>query len=608
MYQKPDQEGQARDKDQWQSELCQLVLKEWELGQTYVDELNELYDDLYDMLRGGRVVWTAISYISQKMWGAEPVIGVVGFNKKGCWQREMLFQTWMAQDKYFLTLVHGLLRLLLNGTVIIKKGWRQVLQTREREATTPVWDSEGQMAYQNANVKFSVPIKDHPEDIVLNNKNVVVDWMLRPGQDITKGRFIIHREVVDIGSLYASPINYMNLDDVPRGTIQRTSESEDHAINRQKDFQENPPESDIYAETEIFERQGLMPVKVKKNGDLIPLSDKEEIYKKDTEWRQMIVGVCDHKNPVLVRWEENEYDEMGYVSGHVYLDPERWQSQGLVEPAKDVFTAMDDNLNAMFDEIWKNLMPPVIFNKYMVDEWDTIKWAPSQKWLMKGAPGDNVLIPRGTEVTQDAWQKHLMLDDEGRLITSVMPATQGLDKSKTATQGVINTQFSTGKLDFLVKMIEVTWLVPSVQMTMRFAQKFAHPLTFIAILGEHFRFDRWQEEYKYVPVASSVKLPEQKETEIQQDIQLVQIVQGFQNPNTAKVINYFLGNIIRNRGYPQVAELFDEGFFEPQTDAGNLQMIDRQLGQGPQNEYGLPMSQQERGMRQRTYEPRGLLQ
>ncbi|MGY5852139.1 MAG: hypothetical protein RTU92_01075 [Candidatus Thorarchaeota archaeon] len=625
MYQKPGSKRSA-DKPEWQGNLCKFVITEWDKGQSFTSDLNELYDDLYEMLRGGRpnktydwqsdlslrkafqVVWTMISYVSQKIWGAEPVIGVEGFNKKGCWQREMLLQTWMAQDKYFLTLVHGLLRLGLNGVVIVKKGWKQVLQSREQERTIPVWDSEGQMVYRNENVRYTIPLKDHPEDTVLNNKNVVVDWMLRPGQMITEGRFIIHRETVDIASLYASPINYMNLDDVPHGTLQSTDEHADKPSVRQQDDPDSPPESDIYAETEIFERQGVFPVKVKKNGDVIPLFDKKDIYKEDTEWRHMIVTIADKKNPVLVRWEDNPYGEMGYVSGHMYLDPERWQSQGIVEPAKDVFGAMDDNLNASFDEIWKNLMPPVIFNKHMVQDWDTIKWAPGQKWMMQGNPSDNVMITRGTEITRDAWQKHMLLDDEGRLITSVMPGTQGNDKSKTATQGVINTQFSTGKLDFLIRMIEVTWLIPSVQMTMRFAQQFAHPLTFIAILGEHFRFDQWQEEYKYIPSASSVKLPEQKETEIQQDIQLIQVAQGFQNPNTAKVVNYFLANIIRNRGYPQVAELYDEGFFEPSSDSGNFQMIERQLGQGASNEYGLPMSPQERGMRQRTFEPRGLMQ
>jgi hypothetical protein len=73
-------------------------------------------------------------------------------------------------------------------------------------------------------------------------------------------------------------------------------------------------------------------------------------------------------------------------------------------------------------------------------------------------------------------------------------------------------------------------------------------------------------------------------------------------------MNYFLANILRNRGLPQVAEMFDEDWFEPSTESGNLAMINKMLGQGPQNEYGLPMSQQERGMRMRTYEPRGLLQ
>ena len=139
------------------------------------------------------------------------------------------------------------------------------------------------------------------------------------------------------------------------------------------------------------------------------------------------------------------------------------------------------------------------------------------------------------------------------------------------------------------------------------AQKFAHPLTFIAILGRPFKFDEgYKEEYKYVPVASSVKAEHQKEAEIQQDIQLIQIVASVPNPNTPKVINQLMANIFRNRNNPDIAAQFDEGYYEPTTAAGNMQMLDRMSG--PSNQNGIPMSQDETSVRQSTFEPRGLIQ
>ena len=38
----------------WETELVALIDEEWEKGSTYCSDLNELYDDVYAMLRGER--------------------------------------------------------------------------------------------------------------------------------------------------------------------------------------------------------------------------------------------------------------------------------------------------------------------------------------------------------------------------------------------------------------------------------------------------------------------------------------------------------------------------------------------------------------------------
>jgi len=607
-----------KETPEWESKVCLQIKEEWTNGRQYVSKLNDMYDDIYKMIRGGRpeknydwqsnftlrkafqITWTFIAYIAQKIYGAYPVISVDGFDDKGCWQRERLLEVWMAKDKYFLVLVLGLLRLVLNGTVFIKKGWRQVLISKEQKGTFPVWDSEGNIAYERGSITASIPKEDRPDDVVLNNKDVVVDWMLKPGQDIKEARFIIHREVVDMASLYNSKINYMNLDNVKFTNLQGTDEAFEHGKARSEDDQDSPPGSSLYKEGEVFERQGIWPVKVNKKGKITPIFDKEEIYSEGTEWRSMIATVA---GDTLIRWEENPYGEKTYVAGMMYLDSERWDGIGLIEPAKDILVAQDDNVNAMFDEIWRNLMPPTAMNRYAVHEWDSIKHAPGQVWLMQGPPRDNIYPFPSTNITSDAWQKHALLEGEGQLITPVNHNIQGAGQEKTATLGVLNTQASTGKMDFLIQMIEVSWLIPSSEMSLRFAQMFAHPLTFLTILGEPFKFDRFLNEYKFQPAASSVKLPEQREAEIQQDIQLLQIVQAINNPGTPKIMNQLMSNIFRNRNKPHMAKFFDENFFEPNTEAGNLQMMDRMLG-APSNEQGIEMSGTERGMRESTFQPR----
>ena len=152
-------------------------------------------------------------------------------------------------------------------------------------------------------------------------------------------------------------------------------------------------------------------------------------------------------------------------------------------------------------------------------------------------------------------------------------------------------------------MIEITGLIPSAQMDIRYAKKFTHPLTFQAILGRPFTYGGWEEKYRYVPAAASVKPEHQKETETLQDIQLLQTVASIQNPNVPKIINMFLRNILSNRNWDDAADLLDEDFYEPSSDAGNVNMLQRLMGGGnvPSNEKGLPMSSPEKNVRRLTF-------
>lgn len=624
----------------WEQQLCAQVLDEWDRGRTYVSDLDELYEDLYRMLRGERpeknydwksnivinkvfqVVWTAIPYLVQKIFGASPIIGVESFDKVGAWQREKILETWHTmqpannspQIPWFIVMVMWTLRAMLNGVGIIKKTWHQklVAETTEDQIAVPMkLDKQGnetEVEPHTIKKTKSYPAEDFPINTPVNNKDIVFDWLLQPGQSIRQGRFVIHRSVVDLDSLYSSKINYMNLDqiNVYSGTTSDTQEA--HSDLKGMDGQETPPDSDIYADVEVYERVGKIPVyNKKKDGKWMPCFDKEECYdNKKVVFKDMIITVAktkgDETNTILIRCDSNRYEEINYIDMHIYFDAERWNSIGMVEPIGDLYTAINDNVNAMFDEINQNLMPPVVVNKFALWDWDTMIYAPQQRWLVGGSPSESIYFKEGSNITRDAWQKHALLDNEIQL-TTVTNSMSGAGREKTATTNVMNAQLTAGKLDFLVKMIETTALIPSAQMDVRFASKFAHPLTFEMIVGKPFEYSKFEEIYKYVPAASSVKQEHQKEREIQEDIQLMQIVASTPNPNTPKIMNVLWGNILRNRNMPKEAALFDEDYFEPQGDAGNMQMLQRMMGGNvPSNQNEIPMSEQEKGVRRGMYE------
>jgi hypothetical protein len=625
---------------QWQSDLALHVMGEWDKGKQFVTQLDQLYDDLYDMIRGERpdknydwqsnvvinkvfqVVWTAIPYLTAKIFGSNPIIGVSSFDKKGAWQREKILEFWYnlqaPPDKnhtpFFLIITMLLLRALLNGVGIVKKSWHQKLKKISKPIPMKLpksVDENGQIVFEEKtkNFKTSIPLEDWPVNVVCNNKDIVVDWMLQPGQSIRHGRFVIHRTISDLDSLYNGEIDYINLDYLNRDAEPSSlSQKQDHAQLTGKDGLDSPPQSDIYADVEIYERQGLFNV-YKEDGEWIPCLDKSDIGEKEYKQKQMIATVAKTGGtPILIRFEENPAEMITYIDLHIYFDEERWQSMGMVEPFKDIQTAINDNLNAMFDEIWKNLMPPVVVNKFALWDWDTMQYAPQQRWLVGGNPAEAFLPMAPSNITRDAWNKHSLLDAEIQLTSAITPPMQGSGKEKTATLATLNAQYSMGKLDFLVKMIEQTALIPSAQMDVMFAKKFAHPLTFQTIIGSPFVFGDWEDIYKYQPCAAAVKLEAQKEVEIQQDLQLMQIVAPMQNPNTPKIMNFLLGNILRNRNMPKMADMFDEEYFEPSSEEGKLEMMKRRMNSSaPSNEQGIPMGQEQAGVREKTFSPKGMM-
>jgi hypothetical protein len=623
----------------WQEAVCEQVLDEWEKGQTYCTDLNNLYEDIYSMIRGERpkknydwesnivinkvfqTIWTAIPYLTQKIFGASPIIGVGSFDKKGAWQREQILEFWHTLqspvDKqhttFFLIMVMWLLRSLLNGVGILKKGWHQKLQKMTQEVSYEVplsvsEDGSSQTQPYTKKVTQAIPIEDWPHNVVCNNRDVVVDWLLKPGQSIRQGRFIIHRSVEDIDSLKRSKIKYMNLDKFTEfGGAHEIDD--DHSPMTSKDGQDEKPKSDIYKEVELYERVGLYPVwKQKLDGKWVAALDLQPEDEDEVVFKEMVVtvGKCG-KETQLVRFDLNEYEVKNYIDIHIYFDEERWQSEGMIEPVMDMQTALNDNINAMFDKIWQELMPPVIVNKFALWDWDTMQYAPRQRWLVGGNPQESIYFKPPDAVQRDPWQSHVMFNTEIELTSAVTPPMQGGAKEKAATTNVLNAQYSAGKLDFIVKMIEQTGLIPSAQMDVMFAKKFAHPLTFQAILGEPFKFSDWEEIYKYKPAASSVKLEYQKEIETTQDIQLIQIFSSVNNPNTPKILNSLWANILRNRNMPKEAAMFDEEYFEPQGEGGQLQMLKQMMG-GPSNQNNVEMSGEEKQVRQKTYNPQGLMQ
>ena len=79
-----------------------------------------------------------------------------------------------------------------------------------------------------------------------------------------------------------------------------------------------------------------------------------------------------------------------------------------------------------------------------------------------------------------------------------------------------------------------------------------------------------------------------------------------QNPKVAKIMNNILANIFRKRDMPVEGDLLDEDYFEPQSDAGQMQQMMSTMQGATSNDSGVPMSGQEQNVRQQTFKPRSV--
>ena len=200
----------------WEDEVCKVVLDEWDRGRQYVSDLDDLYDDLYAMLRGERpeknydwesnivinkvfqVVWTAIPYITQKIFGSNPIIGISSSDKEGAWAREEILEFWntMQPSKnhtpYFLIVVMWTLRALLNGVGFLKKSYHQKLKTESFEEQIVVPTEIGddgkptQVEPHTIKRKKTFPVEDWPVNRIVNNKDIVVTLKLTGPGTVTE--------------------------------------------------------------------------------------------------------------------------------------------------------------------------------------------------------------------------------------------------------------------------------------------------------------------------------------------------------------------------------------------------------------------------------------
>ena len=221
----------------WQDRLCKQVKDEWDRGQQYVDDLNDVYEVIYAMLRGQRpektydwqsnvvinkvfqVVWTTIPYVVQKIFGASPIVGIKGPDRfdKETKHREQILEYWYTMQPgnsknctpFFLVMISWVLRSLLNGVGFMKKTWHQKIEseTSVMKTIVPKFDEAGnQVGTEPYDAKRTVtnPVEDWPYNVVVNNRDIVVDWLLQPGQSCRQGRFVIHRSMTDLDALVNS--------------------------------------------------------------------------------------------------------------------------------------------------------------------------------------------------------------------------------------------------------------------------------------------------------------------------------------------------------------------------------------------------------------------
>ena len=525
--------------------------------------------------------------------------------------KELINRTLNHRDlHHYLKFVRGKSINNIVGRVYAKCWWEQTTKTEIVDYETRYEDldvdiygdpliSEEQVPAQKEitePVYGEVPVIDRFNYDIWDQRNVFTDnsyvYSLQDKQ------FVIFRSEMTLSKLkaVADTNGYFNLDllkDIkPPEKTQFQSEAAD------KDQNTNPITSSVGKPYDIYERYGKAWILDGKIG-----LDKEGKPLDKAEMAEAIVTIAQSgQTKTLIGFKETPHlDAEGQpyrpiIRGLCYVHLTEDGGVGDGKYSKELQIGIDDTFNISQDRVMLATLPTIAVNKHALDDNSTLYFEPGHPMELND-PQKDVKEFQISDNISGALQQISMLTGKMQQVDSIQPPSMGdTGQASTTATAFAGAYKATGeRVNYKSLTFENTFLCDLYWMIQQMTYVFAFPETGIKLMGNKVYNFNPSRGYYYKPLSQSI-LPEHSKVAKRKDwITLLGYIAGVQHPDTVKIVNYILIEIVALMGdeFSNVKELL-LGENQPIQQSGGAMQAS---GMPVSNQAGIPMSTMEQSTR-----------
>ena len=410
-------------------------------------------------------------------------------------------------------------------------------------------------------------------------------------------------------------MGYFNLDLLKEDIKESSDELGEETYK--KDESKREPKKPVSPKFIVLERWGKYPIVVDEWVNDKPMKyrpgiDKDGEFIEGAENLECIVtfakkSVKSEDLKKLIRFQVSGHSRRPMAKFLCYVDPIKDTGIGDGEIAKELQIATNDNYNLM-NYRTKLATTPAFKSKRFSGIDSNVKISPEKaievenmEDLQEFEIKDNI---QGSIVHQQLLSSRM----DYAMATSPVAMGHESERRETATAASIVNQRMNIRLGMKNMNFEFIGFTEFYDMILTLCNDFMLPETLEKLLGkEAFAYNPKRED-RFKPVSQALETEESKTTKSKQWIQIAGIVTKFPNPKTPAVMNYIIGQVLELWGGD--FKHFKKFMFSEDVQSNILYQIaignapgpDQPLtitegGEGPQNEQGLPQSNQEQATR-----------
>lgn len=507
----------------------------------------------------------------------------------------------------------------LAGVVYFLCWWEQEVYTVPTTTNIPqVTASED---YTMSPQMFSIPQTTFREEIrkdwfnyeVIDPRNAFVSPEYT--YSLQDKQYVIIRHEKDLASLIADAkrCNYFNIDKLKELKPQTITETASESYNKEQNasFPHNLP-SPIF---DVYERYGKywavvketdnygIPTKITPGIDISgnPLDNAVLI-------ETVITFVKSGGESVLIRFEPQrnvDYRHRPYrpiIRGLYYIHPSRSEGMTDTNHSINLQEAVNDTINISNDRVMLATFPAFKARKYSFDDVSELYIAPDHPILLDD-PNSDLQELKITDNIQGAMLQTNLLINQLQQLRAIFPTTMGnlgsVKSSMTATAVAGAENRTDIRQSFKAMCFEYTTLSEFYWMMLQMAYQYMREETAREIFGEELMpYFSPDADYTFKPVTSAIEQEQSKQMKIRNYTQILQTVANVRHPDTVKVVNYILTEILKLMG--QEYSIIQTQLMNPQQPMQYENQAQAPQSPPTSNQYGLnmnPIDQMIRGVK-----------